>query len=194
MGGDPGRERVDGEVAGVEGLYVPGVPLLQPLGYVLDDRHQCDQLRRQQQNGGEDEDERGVEAVIPARVNREQLRGAGAGRERRERQPAAVLAGDGPQAGRAEHGGRCDADEEHARRGGQGKPPRVAGAESRRALGDARHAWTAADGAAPVPAPAAPPGVGIASPARAPTATATTASLRRNRLLLARAVPEIRMR
>ena len=64
MRGAPGGERVEGVVRGIEELAVPGIPAADEVGPPLRQPHQRDQRQRQEHDGGGDEDERGVEAVV----------------------------------------------------------------------------------------------------------------------------------
>ncbi len=108
VGSTPGREGVQGVVREVEGLDRPGVALLQPLGDGLGERHQDDELGRQQEHAGENEDRRGVVEHVPRRLCGEQLRHGCREREQREglpvvshrREAEVVREGRG---GRAEH-------------------------------------------------------------------------------------------
>ena len=83
----PGSERREGVVADVERLDVPGVPLLQPVRQMLYERHQGDELRRQQERARDHECDRGVEPVVRAAADEEELGDRRAGGEDRERHP-----------------------------------------------------------------------------------------------------------
>jgi hypothetical protein len=88
----PGDDVGDREDADVEGLDVPGEAVLQPLGDVLDDRHQHQQLRRQQQDRRDHEDAVRVVALVALRVaDVEELRDRRAGGEQGEVDPAPRL-------------------------------------------------------------------------------------------------------
>ncbi len=67
--GRHGRERI---VEDVEGLQVPAVAHLQPLRHHLDDRHEDEQLRRQDQRGRNQEDDVGVVRLVGRRADDEQ--------------------------------------------------------------------------------------------------------------------------
>ena len=84
----PGREEVDRVVRDVERLHEPRVPNPQPLRQVHDDRHQCDQLGRQQEDRREHEHDRRRERVVLERVDREELGHGRGGAEEDEEQPA----------------------------------------------------------------------------------------------------------
>ena len=60
----PRRQAVQRVVGDVERLDVPGVADLQPLGDPVDDPEQGDQLRRQEQDPGDEEDDRRVVALV----------------------------------------------------------------------------------------------------------------------------------
>jgi hypothetical protein len=65
----------DHVVRDVEGLDVPGVAVLEPVGQALDDHEQDHQLGRQQQRAGDDEEDPRVEDAPAVEVERQELRG-----------------------------------------------------------------------------------------------------------------------
>ncbi len=84
----PRREPVQRVVRDVERLDVPGVADLQPFGDAVDDAEERDQLRRQEQHAGDEEDDRRVVALVPRRPDDEELRARGARRQDEEGHPA----------------------------------------------------------------------------------------------------------
>ena len=95
----PGRDRRDHVVADVEALSVPGGPVLQPGRDVLDDGDDDDQLRRQEQDRGDQEDVRRVVRLVARRLDECDLCERGAGREQQERDPDARAVGPRSEAG-----------------------------------------------------------------------------------------------
>ena len=83
----PRRDRRDHVVADVEALPVPGGPVLQPGRDVLHDCDDDDQLRRQEQDRGNQEDVRRVVRLVARRLDERDLCERGAGREQQERHP-----------------------------------------------------------------------------------------------------------
>ena len=83
----PRRDRSDHVVADVEALPVPGGPVLQPGRDVLHDGDDDDQLRRQEQDRGNQEDVRRVVRLVARRLDERDLCERGAGREQQERDP-----------------------------------------------------------------------------------------------------------
>ena len=83
----PGGQAVERVVRDVEALDVPGLAARQPLRNVLDERDQRDERRRQKQDGRDEEDVRRLEAVVPRRLHREELRHGGARGEDDEGRP-----------------------------------------------------------------------------------------------------------
>jgi hypothetical protein len=87
--GPPRRERVQGVVADVEALDVPGVALLQPFGHARDDADDHEQLRREQQRGRDQERDRRVVHLVRSlgRLRDEELRDRRGSREEQKRRP-----------------------------------------------------------------------------------------------------------
>ena len=86
----PHRPRDDSRghvVRDVEGLDVPGVALLEPVGQAVDDDQQDHQLGRQQQRARHDEEDRRMEDAAAVEVEREELRDRGQHGERDEQAP-----------------------------------------------------------------------------------------------------------
>jgi hypothetical protein len=84
----PRRQTVHRVVGDVETLDVPGVAHLQPLGQPVDDPEERDQLRRQQEHRGDQEDVARVVALVARRDDDEELRDRGARGEDEEGRPA----------------------------------------------------------------------------------------------------------
>ncbi len=104
----PRREPVERVVGDVEALDVPGVANLQPLGDPVDDPEQRDQLGRQEQDAGDQEDQGRVVALVARRDHDEELRHRGRSGEGEEGEPAV--------------GARREVRERH-HRGGDGQDP-----------------------------------------------------------------------
>ena len=71
VGDAPRGERVERVVRDVEDLDRPRVALLQPLGDRLHERDEHDQLRREEQRGGDEEHDGRVVHEVPRRLHRE---------------------------------------------------------------------------------------------------------------------------
>ena len=121
----PRRDRGDHVVADVEALSVPGGPVLQPGRDVLHDGDDDDQLRRQEQDRGNQEDVRRVVRLVAGRLDECDLCERGAGREHQERDPDphAVVLGLKPGNERARDERGEDGDRDQVRGRGDRKPP-----------------------------------------------------------------------
>jgi hypothetical protein len=86
-GDPPRRHDVDRVVADVERLQVPAVAVLEPFRDHRDRAERRDELRREQEHGGDEEDDVRVVGLIVGRADAEKPGGGGAGGEDREGQP-----------------------------------------------------------------------------------------------------------
>ena len=119
------RERV---VTDVERLGVPGAPVLQPLGQVLDDPEQSDELGRKQERRGNQEHDRRVVRLVPGRPDDEELRDRSERREDPEANPPVRVPADpGDEGAGRRAGNRGDENDVGDRARGNRRP--VGGSE-----------------------------------------------------------------
>ena len=93
VGAPPRRHRRDREDEDVGGLHVPRATAAQPLGDVLDQRHQGQQRRRNEQHRGDQEDAGRVVRLVARRAHDEELRHREAARRGSRSSPSPLCPG-----------------------------------------------------------------------------------------------------
>jgi len=137
-GGGPGAESGKRGARDRGGLRVPRVTLLEPLGHVLDDRHENDEFRRQDKRGGDYENGDRLVGVVGSASDDEELAEGGGYGEIGERAPTLGVVAE---------------DERSERRRGRRKPGRAPDRGfASRGCGGGAPAW----GSHPFPLPSRP--------------------------------------
>jgi hypothetical protein len=108
----PGGECAERVVGGVEGRDVPREPPSDDVWQVLNDPHQCDELRRQEERGRDEEDDGNGEAVIAAGGDDQPLGERGGAPERDEQEPVLAIRSRVREGGECRRDGGADRDVE----------------------------------------------------------------------------------